>query len=32
MADNEAKLLELFRAQFARIDTIGREGFCKDHP
>lgn len=29
MADNEAKLLELFRAQFARIDTIGREDFVK---
>lgn len=27
MADNEAKLLELFRAQFARIETIGREDF-----
>lgn len=29
MADNEAKLLELFRAQFARIETIGREDFVK---
>jgi hypothetical protein len=29
MADNEAKLLELFRAQFARIDTIGRDDFVK---
>lgn len=27
LADNEAKLLELFKAQFARIDTIGREDF-----
>ena len=27
MAENEAKLLELFRAQFARKDTIGREEF-----
>lgn len=29
MAENEAKLLELFRAQFARVDTIGREDFVK---
>jgi hypothetical protein len=29
MADSQAKLLELFRAQFARIDTIGREDFVK---
>ena len=29
MADSEAKLLELFRAQFARVDTIGREEFVK---
>lgn len=29
MAESEAKLLELFRAQFARIDTIGREDFVK---
>lgn len=29
IADNEAKLLELFRAQFARIETIGREDFVK---
>lgn len=29
LADNEAKLLELFRAQFARIETIGREDFVK---
>jgi hypothetical protein len=27
MAENEAKLLELFRAQFARKDTVGREEF-----
>jgi hypothetical protein len=27
MADSEAKLLELFRAQFARIDSIGRNDF-----
>lgn len=27
MAENEAKLLELFRAQFARKDNIGREEF-----
>jgi hypothetical protein len=29
MADSEAKLLELFRAQFARVETIGREDFVK---
>lgn len=29
MADGEAKLLELFRAQFARVETIGREDFIK---
>lgn len=29
IADNEAKLLELFRAQFARQETIGREDFVK---
>lgn len=29
IADSEAKLLELFRAQFSRIDTIGREDFVK---
>lgn len=29
IAESEAKLLELFRAQFARIDTIGREDFVK---
>jgi hypothetical protein len=29
MADSEAKLLELFRAQFSRVDTIGREDFVK---
>jgi hypothetical protein len=29
MADNEAKLLELFRAQFARVESIGREDFVK---
>lgn len=29
MAENEGKLLELFRAQFARIDSIGREEFVK---
>jgi hypothetical protein len=27
LADSEAKLLELFRAQFARVETIGREDF-----
>ncbi|WP_439504871.1 BREX system P-loop protein BrxC [Sediminibacterium sp.] len=27
MADSEAKLLELFRAQFSRVETIGREDF-----
>lgn len=29
MADSEAKLLELFRAQFSRVETIGREDFVK---
>ncbi|MFA7139414.1 MAG: BREX system P-loop protein BrxC [Proteiniphilum sp.] len=29
MAENEAKLLELFRSQFARKDTIGREEFVR---
>ena len=29
LADNEAKLLENFRAQFARVETIGREDFVK---
>ena len=29
MADSEAKLLELFRSQFARVETIGREDFVK---
>lgn len=29
LADSEAKLLELFRAQFARVETIGREDFVK---
>lgn len=29
MADSEAKLLELFRAQFARVESIGREDFVK---
>lgn len=29
LADNEAKLLELFRAQFPRAETIGREDFVK---
>ena len=29
MADNEAKLMELFRAQFPRVETIGREDFVK---
>jgi hypothetical protein len=29
LAENEAKLLELFRAQFARVETIGREDFIK---
>jgi hypothetical protein len=29
MADSEAKLLELFRAQFSRVDSIGREDFVK---
>ncbi|MDD2306828.1 MAG: BREX system P-loop protein BrxC [Prolixibacteraceae bacterium] len=29
IAENEAKLLDLFRAQFARVETIGREDFVK---
>jgi len=29
IAENEAKLLDLFRAQFARVETIGREEFVK---
>lgn len=29
MAVSEAKLLELFRAQFSRVETIGREDFVK---
>jgi len=29
MADSEAKLLELFRSQFARVETIGREDFVR---
>lgn len=29
MADSEAKLLELYRAQFARVESIGREDFVK---
>lgn len=29
LAENEAKLLENFRAQFARVETIGREEFVK---
>ncbi|HMO32922.1 MAG TPA: BREX system P-loop protein BrxC [Lacibacter sp.] len=29
MADSEAKLLELFRAQFARLEKIGREDFVE---